>query len=448
MTKGNIEFRIYSEAMDTSLIKIAFRQLDLSNIPLVEGSVAEFNPSEREISVICIRSLDEDIINSAFTSLTDERRIIIVTDSEDIILASTLARLGFREIFVFPYELQKFKNYLAEVIEQEIISAEKSAAGKRSADFESIIGTSPEFQGTLNLAQKVAKNADVSILILGETGTGKGLLARAIHENSEKAGSPFVDIICTAIPSTLLESELFGFEKGAFTDARERKLGLLELAEQGTVFLDEIGDLGLEIQAKLLKALDNKVIRRLGGVNDISINARIIAATNRNLEKLVEEKLFRDDLYHRLNVITIKIPPLRERGNDVILLAEHFLKESSQKFNKPNFKVTGELKDFFQSYPWPGNVRELKNAIERGVLLAENNILSVKDFFNVSKGKSQISSAKSTNILLDIDFKQNDLDSISKAYAQEVLKKMENNKSKTAQILGISRPKLDKLLQS
>lgn len=447
MSKGSIEFRIYSEAMDTSLLKIAFRQIDLSNIAVIDGNVTDFNPSEREISVICVKSLEEEIINSAFSSLSDERKIIVVTDSEDIILASTLARLGFREIFVFPYELQKFKNHLAEVIEQEIVSAEKSGSEKRGTDFESIIGTSAEFQNTINLARKVARNTDVSILILGETGTGKGLLARAIHENSEKARAPFVDIICTAIPGTLLESELFGFEKGAFTDARERKLGLLELAEEGTVFLDEIGDLGLEIQAKLLKALDNKVIRRLGGVNDISINARIIAATNRNLEKLVEEKQFRDDLFHRLNVITIKIPPLRERGNDVIVLAEHFLRESAQKFNKPHFKVTNELKDFFLSYSWPGNVRELKNAVERGVLLSENNTLSAKDFFNASKGKSTVHSAKSNNILLDIDFQNNDLDSITKAYAQEVLKKMNNNKSKTAQILGISRPKLDKLLQ-
>jgi two-component system response regulator AtoC len=318
-------------------------------------------------------------------------------------------------------------------------------------DFSSIIGTSPVFVETIKLAQKVSLNNDLSVLILGETGTGKGLLAKAIHQNGTKSNFPFVDIICTAIPGTLLESELFGYEKGAFTDARERKLGLMELAEEGTVFLDEIGDLNAEIQAKLLKALDNKVIRRLGGINDITINARIITATNRNLQKLVHDKLFRDDLYHRLNVITINIPPLRERGNDVLVLAEHFLRESSAKYAKPHFKIGPELREFLLTYSWPGNVRELKNAIERGVLLSDNETLVLKDFFNLPKSKLPMKKGdkieEQDKIYLEIDYMDNNLDSISKTYAFYVLKKLNNNKSKTAQLLGISRPKLDKLLK-
>ena len=447
MTKKSIEFRIFSEVMDTSLLKIAFKQLSNADVAVSETRTPDFNPAPHEIPVVCVNSLEEEVINNAFPYLNDNRSIIVVTDSEDIILASTLSRLGFRDIFVFPYELQKFKNHLSELVEEQLIANSKPSAGEQEIDFGSIIGNSPSFIETVKLARKVSRNNDVSVLILGETGTGKGLLARAIHENSIKANNPFVDIICTAIPGTLLESELFGFEKGAFTDAHERKIGLLELAEEGTVFLDEIGDLGLEIQAKLLKALDNKVIRRLGGVQDISIKARIIAATNRNLEKLVDQKLFRDDLYHRLNVITIKIPPLRERGKDIITLAEHFLSESAKKFNRENFKIDREAKEFLLNYSWPGNVRELKNAIERGVLLAESNSLMLKDFVSIQKNRTSIRAERTDKIMMELDFAGNDLESVTKIYAQEVLAKLDNNKTKTAKLLGISRPKLDKLLK-
>jgi two-component system, NtrC family, response regulator AtoC len=447
MTGKAIEFKIFSESMDTSLLKIAFKQLNYQDVTVKETAGSNFDAYEDEIAIICVKSLDEEIINSAFSYLNDNYRIIVVTDSEDIILASTLSRLGFKEIFVFPYELQKFKNYLDEVIEQSKISSVKPAGESGRTDFTTIIGSSPGVQETINLAKKVSQNHDISILILGETGTGKGLLARAIHDNSQKAKLPFVDIICTAIPSTLLESELFGFEKGAFTDAKERKIGLMELADEGTVFLDEIGDLGLDIQAKLLKALDSKVIRRLGSVSDITINARIIAATNRNLEKLVEQKLFREDLFHRLNVITIKIPPLRERGKDILLLAEHFLNKASEKFSKPYFKINPELQEFLLNYPWPGNIRELKNSIERAVLLSESNSLQINDFFNMAKNKSSVKTIRSNNIHLEIDFIENDLETIDRLYAQEVLAKFNNNKTKAAKQLGISRPKLDKLLK-
>jgi two-component system, NtrC family, response regulator AtoC len=447
MTGKSIEFKIFSESMDTSLVKIAFKQLDQDEVHVIESDSDNFDLNENEIAVICIKSLDEEIINKAFPYLNDNREIIILTDSEDIMIASTLARLGFREIFVFPFELQKFKNYLFELVELSLTRFSKFLRGDTESDFDKILGVSPAFQDTINLVKKVSQNTDISVLILGETGTGKGLLARAIHENSSKAKFPFVDIICTAIPGTLLESELFGFERGAFTDAKERKIGLMELAEEGTVFLDEIGDLELNIQAKLLKALDNKIIRRLGSIKDISIQARIIAATNRNLEKLVEQKLFRDDLYHRLNVITIKIPPLRERGKDILIMAEHFIKESSRKYNKPHQKIDRQLKEFLMSYTWPGNVRELKNSIERGVLLSDSNTLNIKDFINMPKGRVSSKGIKSQSIHLDLDFKEHDLDSITKAYAVEVLKKLNNNKSKTAQQLGISRPKLDKLLK-
>ena len=447
MITDNIEFKIFSDFMDTSLARIAFKQLNHPQVIVSESESDNFELAENEIAVICIKKLDEEIINKAYPLINDDHNIIILTDSEDIILAAALSRLGFKNIFVFPYELQKFKNFLAEFTEQALLSYAKTEEENNKSAFGKILGTSPALQETISLAKKVAQNPEVNILILGETGTGKGLLARAIHDSGLNYKFPFVDIICTAIPATLLESELFGYEKGAFTDAKDRKIGLMELAERGAIFLDEIGDLSFEIQAKLLKVLDNKVMRRLGGVKDISIEARIIAATNRDLPKLVEQKIFREDLYHRLNVVTIKIPPLRERGKDILFLADHFLRESSFKFNKPSFKIDKNLKDFLLNYSWPGNVRELKNAIERAVLLSDSHILNIKDLFSINDKKNYNKPQKSNFLHFEIDIMENDLDSISKAYAQEVLKKLKNNKSKTAIQLGISRPKLDKLLK-
>jgi two-component system response regulator AtoC len=186
----------------------------------------------------------------------------------------------------------------------------------------------------MRFAKKVADKSDVSVVILGETGTGKGMIARLIHEYSRRASGPFVDITCSAIPENLMESELFGYESGAFTNAKSRKYGLFELAENGTLFLDEMGDLTLSIQSKLLRTIEKKLVRRLGGVVDIPINARIISATHRNLEEMIKVGSFRRDLYHRLNVVSFEIPPLRSRGDDVVLIADKFIKEFNEQFGK------------------------------------------------------------------------------------------------------------------
>ena len=266
--------------------------------------------------------------------------------------------------------------------------------------------------------------------------------------------SPFIDIVCTAIPEELLESELFGYEAGAFTDARTRKIGLFELAEKGTLFLDEIGDLSLNIQTKLLRAIEKKVIKRLGGIHDIPINARIISATNRDLEVMVEQNRFRRDLYHRLNVVSIEIPPLRKRGADIILLANHFIKEFNEQFNKSIKKIDKDLQHFLMGYPWPGNVRELRNAIERAVLLNENGKLMLQDFSNLRTSVQVNFPEISENVALpdhiirlDINYGSTGLRKLEIYYAREVLKKIGGNKTQAARLLGISRPKLDTLLK-
>lgn len=246
---------------------------------------------------------------------------------------------------------------------------------------------------------------------------------------------------------------MFGYEAGAFTSARTRKLGLFEIAGNGTLFLDEIGDMSFGLQAKLLRAIEKKVIKRLGGVVDIPVNARIISATNKNIEQMVEDGSFRRDLYHRLNVVTIDLPPLKDRDEDIILLANHFIDEFNRDFGKSVKKISRELKHFFLGYPWPGNVRELKNSIERAILLTEDGELNLKDFSILinsvpvnATGYENEQEVPNSVIRMDLNYGTTDLKKLSKYYASKVFEKVGGNKSQTAKLLGISRPKLDTLL--
>ena len=451
MTKKEVHFKIFANGLDLSLVELYLKQAVFPQADIKVSRIAKIKLNLDEILIFGIRNLEDPFFNElmdARKNLTNE--IVVVTDSQDSILLCTLARMGFNDIYLLPYESQKLKSALLDLIQNysESVEEKSSDFSDISKDkFDIIIGSSPELINSVNLARRIAENPSVSVLLLGDTGTGKGLLAKTIHEHSPRSNAPFIDIVCSAIPVTLLESELFGYERGAFTDAKNRKIGLFELAENGTIFLDEIGDLTPDIQVKLLRAIDEKVVRRLGGTVDISINARIISATNRDLSRLVEQKLFRIDLYHRLNVVSIKIPPLRERGNDIIKLAEHFIKELSEKFNKPRKKIDKNLKEFLLKYEWPGNVRELKNAMERAVLLSETPLLMVEDLFHTSVPQPAKSSLKKNeNIKLDLNLNSVNLHELTKIYASEVLQRLNGNKSQTARILGISRPKLDRLL--
>ncbi|HEU17826.1 MAG TPA: sigma-54-dependent Fis family transcriptional regulator [Deltaproteobacteria bacterium] len=244
--------------------------------------------------------------------------------------------------------------------------------------FHDIIGNSNKMQGIFHVITEVAKH-DTNILIQGESGTGKELMARAIHRQSGRKAKRFVDVNCAAIPGTLLESELFGFEAGAFTDARKRKLGLIEYASGGTMLLDEIGDMNLQLQAKFLRMLEDGHIRRLGGNENIPINVRFIFSTNRDLNRMVSEGLFREDLYYRISVVPITIPPLRERDDDTIILSQHYIEEFNNKFNKKVVGFTKEAEQVLIRYPWPGNVRELKNIIERVMILQNVGAYITKD---------------------------------------------------------------------
>ena len=312
--------------------------------------------------------------------------------------------------------------------------------------FENIVGRSPTLQLTLELVRKVARS-DANILILGESGTGKELVARAIHANSNRASEPFVPVDCAAMPETLLESELFGYEKGAFTGAVTAKQGLMEAAHRGTLFLDELGELPLSVQAKLLRALQEREIRRLGGTRQISIDVRIVSATNRDLREQVSAAKFREDLYYRVNVIDMVLPPLRERSGDVELLARYFL----GKYAKGAVKgFAPECVMALESYSWPGNVRELQNVIERACALTDGEMITLAELPAHLRMPAPIrngSSAVDTGARLTLkEARERWIGDLEAAYVANVLKQAGGNVSEAARKAGVDRKTLRLLL--
>ena len=451
-----INIKIFSDIKDVSSIDSSVRQLELKDFNTSSSFPKVFDVKPNEIIIIQIDSIESKYLNKLLQKKDNfKNKIIFVTQNDSALLVSSLVKLGFSDIFVFPYELYKFIAYLNEIITNcsYITEESESLLSNDYENFESLIGNSPEFLKIIELAKKVAQKSNVNVMILGETGTGKGHLAKAIHRYGENSIFPFVDIVCTAIPESLLESELFGFEPGAFTNAQNRKLGLFEIAGNGTLFLDEIGDLSLNIQTKLLRTIEKKIIRRLGGVDDIQINSRVISATNKNLVEMIENNSFRRDLYHRLNVISLELPPLRNRREDIFILADHFISEFNLQFNKSIKSIEKSAREFIMHYPWPGNIREFRNTIERAVLLGEGSSIKLKDFSNllfVNLVKSGLSPEEANMlpqfIRLDLNYMKTGLRQLSVTYAKEVLSRTNGNKSQAARILGISRPSLDALL--
>jgi transcriptional regulator with PAS, ATPase and Fis domain len=287
----------------------------------------------------------------------------------------------------------------------------------------------------------ISKTHKTSVLIQGESGTGKELAANAIHYNSHRSDKPMMKINCSAIPDTLLESELFGYEKGAFTDAKNTKKGLFELADGGTVFLDEIGDMNPFLQSKILRVLENQTFMRVGGEREIKVDVRIIAATNKDLEFLVKEGFFRKDLYYRLKVIVVEMPPLRDRVEDILMLSNLFIEESNKEYNKNIKGVSDEGKKMMIQYSWPGNVRELKNVIERAMILTDQEYITPKHLPFEMKQVERLTHADTGHELMEI---ANDmsLENMEKMHLSKVLKKLEWNKSKASKLLGISRATL------
>lgn len=316
---------------------------------------------------------------------------------------------------------------------------------------ETIIGESPQIKKVINEAKRIAENSTTTTLIFGESGTGKELFARLLHNYSPNANQPFIDINCGAIPETLLESELFGYEKGAFSGAFMKKQGLFELADGGTIFLDEIGNTTTNFQMKLLKAVENKKFRRIGGLKEIEVSTRIIAATNIDLSEAVRKNKFREDLYYRLNVFQIFIPPLRDRENDIFILAQHFINHFNHEYDRQVKGLTASAKELISDYRWPGNIRQLKNAIERAVLVETDDWIEKEHFsLDIERDLGQQEKIKKINEpkpaqkinRFEIPDEGISLEELEKELIVNALDKANGNLSRAARLLKISRGKL------
>lgn len=353
---------------------------EVETVPSAEDAFALLEESTFDVII-------SDIILPAMTGIellkkikerAPEQIVIIMTAYASLETAVEALRAGAYDYVVKPIIHEEIKQIVKNALRQKSLLKENVILKRQidgKYDFSKIIGRSPALQNILSEVKKIA-DAKSNVLILGETGTGKELIARAIHHSSKRADKPFTPINCSAIPEALLESELFGHVKGSFTGAHATKKGLFEESNSGTVFLDEIGDLSFGLQSKLLRVLEERVIRPVGGTQCIKVDLRIISATNRNLEECVKDGKFREDLYYRINVFTIKIAPLRERKEDVEFLVRHFIEKYSAELAKPRYEIEPRAMEILLAYNWPGNVRELQNIIERAILISDENVIS------------------------------------------------------------------------
>ena len=308
----------------------------------------------------------------------DARAVIMITADPQLEDVKTALKLGAYDFVGKPLDFDELEVAVKNAIEATRLRSEvESLRGemRRRTGYHNVIGVSQKMSELLGFVHKIASSEATTILVQGESGTGKDLIAKAIHYQSRRQEKPFVAINCSAIPETLMEAELFGHERGAFTDAKAMKKGLFEMADGGTLFLDEIGELSPLLQAKLLRVLEDQVIRRVGGVRDMQVDVRVIAASNRDLERAVRDNTFRQDLYYRLAIISIFLPPLRERKEDILPLVEFFIERYNRTFRKKITGITDESRRLMLKYDWPGNVRELKNAVERAMILDDENQL-------------------------------------------------------------------------
>jgi len=370
----------------------------------------------------------------AYRQRSPETIIIMMTAFGSIETAIRAIKEGAYDYVSKPFKLDEIKLTLQRALEQRRLVEENIHYRQElitKYKLENIVGRSAQMLQVYKTIARVAESRS-TVLVTGESGTGKELIARAIHFNSPRAARPFVAVDCSSLAETLLESELFGHMRGAFTGAVTTKKGLFEEADRGTCFLDEIGDISLAMQAKLLRVLQEHEIKRVGGTETIKIDVRIVAATNQNLEALVTEKKFREDLFYRLNVVSIHLPSLRERPEDVPLLADHFLRKYASQNNKPVCRISPEAMDLLVRHRWPGNVRELENVIERATTLSGTNLILPEDLprrLQIEPAQMSLSSLPSRMPLSELE----------KLYIQKVLEETGGNKKKAADILGIDR---------
>ncbi|MBT1074637.1 PEP-CTERM-box response regulator transcription factor [Geobacter grbiciae] len=376
--------------------------------------------------------------------IAPDAKVIVITGNEGKENAVKAVQMGAYDFYQKPIDLNELKVIIKRAFHLQTLEDEnrrlQSALGGSGPDVKGIIGQCAEMQQVFSTIRKVA-TSDISVLIHGESGTGKELVARAIHAQSLRKDGPFIPINCGAIPENLLESELFGHEKGAFTGAMARVQGKVEYAHKGTLFLDEIGELPLNLQVKLLRFLQEKAIQRVGGREDIDIDSRIIAATNVDIVRAMEEGRFREDLYYRIGVVTVTLPPLRNRGDDVMLLANFFLKRCVNEFKKKIKGFSETSREYIESYGWPGNVRELENKVQRAVLMASGAVIEPDDL-----GFTERPSARKAGIG-EVTTLREAREQVEREMIRGAITNSKGNIAKAAEELGISRPTLYDLMR-
>lgn len=378
--------------------------------------------------------------------IAPEMEIVVMTAFADVATAVSALKQGAFDYLAKPFEDEQLYKILRNLEDKSKLSRKVAKLTDYSlrefegfVQFDQMIGTSAMTE-IFNMAGRVAKST-ATVLILGESGAGKGMLSKAIHRSSPRANEQFVEINCSAIPEHLLESELFGYETGAFTDAKNKKLGLFEVAEGGTIFLDEIGDMDLALQAKVLKVLEDKEFRRLGALRPTQVDVRIIAATNRDLKELVNNGTFREDLYYRLFVVPIQVPPLRSHPKSIEPMANFFLQLFAKQMGREVQGFEDEALSLLRAYSWPGNVRELRNVIERGLILSDDTIIKASALnLNVSPLSVEPGDACSTELL--------PLAEVEKRHIQLVLEKLGGNRKAAAEVLQIHRTTLYKKIEA
>jgi two-component system response regulator AtoC len=373
-----------------------------------------------------------------------ETVVIMITGNVNVPNVLTALRGGAHDFIGKPIHLEELRITLRNALETRELRREVQLARRERVEsfgFEQILGESAPMKKAMELARRVAASDVTSILLQGETGTGKDLFARAIHQSSERVNSPYLAINCAALPATLIESELFGYEKGAFTDAKQKKEGLFEQAQGGTIFLDEIGEMELSLQAKLLRVLEEGTFRRVGGLKDLPLDVRIVAASNQNLKKAGEEGTFRLDLFFRLSVIQVDIPPLRERGNDILLLAQHYIDKANLKRRGKQLRgLAPEVAAIFKNYRWSGNVRELRNVIERASILEDGEFVTAAHLPADMIGVHTFGPGTESGVVLPAEGIP--LETVEVELARQALARTGGNLTRAAKLLDISRDQL------
>lgn len=427
--------------------KLSREGYEVESAPTGEEGLNLLREGEHELVLLDLRLPGIDGVQTLqeIKKLEREIAVVMLTADTGISRAVECVRLGAHNYLCKPFDFDEVRIALEKAREDLKLRREVTrlrGQQRRAFGVENLVGPSSSMRAVCELIQKVAGSDATTILIEGENGTGKELAARAIHFSSARADQPFLDINCTAVPETLFESELFGHERGAFTDAKATKQGLFELADGGTLLLDEIGDLKPSMQVKLLRVLETRKFRRVGGTKDIAVDVRVVALSNKNMSAAVQSGEFRQDLYYRLKVIAVTMPPLRDRREDIVPLAEHFLQHFAEEFNKPQKQLSAEAKEALRGYSWPGNARELRNAIERLIILEAAPIV-IPDHLPMEIRAGVPSTAPA---VVSLPPQGIALDTVERELVRQAMERTTGNQTRAAELLGIERDALRRRL--